>query len=172
MRPKSPSLNIVLLQQQPPATTAVCPADRPTVTVPEFTGAFPAVWTAIFIAMFSTPTLASPGSPFILAPAQKHFVWLFLIYLSVFFSPSSSFNHHMPWNNLKQEASTAKPADGVKVHMEPPDSSLDLEGRYLQKWFVSPQPPGPVTQSLSVETEKHGISHTFSMVLAADLIRE
>lgn len=85
VRPKSPSLNVALLQQQPPATTAVRPAGRPTVTVPEFTGAFPAVWTAIFIAMFSTPTLATPGSPFVLAWAQKHFVWLFLIYLSVFF---------------------------------------------------------------------------------------
>lgn len=79
--PKSPSLDVTSATTT--ATTAVCPSDWPAVTVPEFTGAFPAVWAVIFIPLFLHPHTNNPWEPLILAPVQKHFVLLFIFYFSI-----------------------------------------------------------------------------------------
>lgn len=89
--PKGPSFNVTTATTA--ATTAVRSSGRPAVTVPEFTGAFPAVWTAIFISLFSTPTPETPGSPSFWYRSRNI---LFSIFLFLFF-----FNHYWPSNNPK-----------------------------------------------------------------------
>lgn len=59
--PKGPLPNVTPTTTA--ATTAVCPSGRPAVTVPEFTGAFPAVWTAISIHCPAPPHQQPLGAP-------------------------------------------------------------------------------------------------------------
>lgn len=86
VRPKSPSLNVVLLQQQPPATTAVRPAGRPTVTVPEFTGAFPAVPDSYFHCYVLHPHTSNPWEPLYFGTGPETFC-LAVSFLFICFFP-------------------------------------------------------------------------------------
>lgn len=91
--PKGPSLNVIPTTTV--ATTAVRPSGRPAVTVPELTGAFPAVWTAISIPLSSTPTPATPGSPtFWHRPRSNLFSFFFF-----FFFNHSWLSHNLKWDN-------------------------------------------------------------------------
>lgn len=128
VRPKSPSLNVVLLRQQPPATTAVRPAAGPTVTVPEFTGAFPAVPDSYFHCNVLHPHTSNPWELLYFGAGPEAFCLAvsFSIYLFFFFA------HPLPppppllliMTCLEIISSERLPTDGVKVHMEPPDSAF------------------------------------------------
>lgn len=143
---KKPIVNVTLLQQLPLLQLCVHQAG------PEFRGAFPAVWTAIFIAMFSTPTLPTHGSPLFWHWTKTV---LFGCCFLFFF-----LNHYQTWTNLKREAFTES-QDSVKVHMEPLDSVLDFRGLILTEVICESPVSWPSDTIAVCWDRKHGISHTF-----------
>lgn len=70
--PRGPSLNVIPTTTN--TTTAVRLSSKPAVTVPEFTGAFPAGLDGYFHSTVLHPHTSYPWEPLSLASAQKHFV--------------------------------------------------------------------------------------------------
>lgn len=70
--------------------------------------------------------------------------------------PLKKKNHYWAWTHLKREPSTERQQTVWKFTWSHWTACWILEGWYLRKWFVSPQSLGPLTQSLSAETESMG----------------